>query len=86
MSRSILIVLTKYRESIRALGDNRQYVDDICLGQHEICNGFMDCEQVSKTHRALICRKCKLRVVIPREIKTWEQLKAYCKQALKEGE
>lgn len=78
----IIIKLTIYGESIRALGENIKYIDDISLGQHQICNGFIDCEQVSKTHKALICRKCKLRVLIPIKIKTWQDLRNYAEQAL----
>jgi len=38
---------------------------------HEVCGGFVDFQKISKTHNALVCRKCNLRVPFPIEAITY---------------
>ncbi len=46
-----------------------------CAGIHVYCNGWMDRRQATATHDAIICRQCYLRVLFPREIKTYGELR-----------
>lgn len=39
-----------------------------CVGAHKYCNSWVDRKRASKTHDALVCRGCNLRVAFPREI------------------
>lgn len=73
------IVLTKYGEALEAYPrtekrDPTTYKLISCVGVHSVCNGFMDCNETSSTHSALVCRICHLRVVIPKEVDTWAKL------------
>lgn len=45
------------------------------IGVHDTCNAWMDVREVSLTHNALVCRQCGLRVVIPKEVETYRQLR-----------
>lgn len=47
------------------------------LGVHDVCRGWIDLEEVSKTHWALVCRSCKLRVVVPNTLKTFRALREH---------
>ena len=44
-------------------------------GVHDICGGWVDRVQTTKTHDALLCRRCHLRVPFPKEIKTYGELR-----------
>ncbi len=46
-----------------------------CVGMHEYCNGWMDRTRATKMHDAIVCRACHLRVLFPREIKTYGELR-----------
>ena len=48
-----------------------------CVGIHDFCNCWMDRTHATKTHDAIVCRGCHLRVLFPKEIKTYGQLRAY---------
>ncbi len=45
------------------------------IGVHSLCWGFMHMHQVSKTHNALHCKKCGLRIVISNKLKTYGDLR-----------
>lgn len=45
-----------------------------CIGVHDICRGWVDIVKASSTHRAIHCRVCGLRVVIPNAVERWSQL------------
>jgi hypothetical protein len=49
----------------------------LCIGVHDVCNCYVDIKAVSDTHRAMCCRGCGLRLVIPMEVLTYGQLRAY---------
>lgn len=52
-------------------GETISYRDDVsanCLGVHEICNGFVNMNQVSKHFNALNCRNCGMRKLFPATI------------------
>lgn len=46
-----------------------------CVGVHEYCNSWMDRVRATKTHDAIVCRGCHLRVLFPREIETYGELR-----------
>lgn len=79
------IKLTKFNEYLReypgsSSGDTDK--DDTaklscCIGVHETCDGWMDINSISKTHKAIRCRNCSLRVVIPISIETYAQLREW---------
>jgi hypothetical protein len=65
--------LCEYSSSDRHLQDDSEL--DLCIGVHQNCNGFMDRHRATNIHDAISCRKCYLRIVIPREIKTYGDLR-----------
>ncbi|MDP4038344.1 MAG: hypothetical protein Q8P54_00005, partial [bacterium] len=46
-----------------------------CVGIHEFCKGWMDRCGATKTHDAIVCRGCSLRVLFPKETKTYGDLR-----------
>jgi len=46
-----------------------------CVGLHMYCGGWMNRHNATKTHDAIVCRKCHLRVLFPKEIKTYGELR-----------
>jgi hypothetical protein len=46
-----------------------------CIGVHDYCNGFMDRSGATKTHDAIVCRRCHLRILFPKEVKTYGELR-----------
>lgn len=53
--------------------DDRQLSS--CVGIHEYCNSWMDRTQATKTHDAIVCRGCHLRVLFPKKVKTYGDLR-----------
>jgi hypothetical protein len=47
----------------------------VCIGCHMFCDGFMDRIRATETHDAIVCRRCHLRVLFPKEIKTYGELR-----------
>jgi len=45
------------------------------VGIHQLCNGWMERIQATKTHDVILCRKCCLRIPIPKEIRTYGDLR-----------
>ncbi len=46
-----------------------------CVGLHVYCNGWIDRIRAAKTHDAIVCRNCHLRVLFPKEVKTYGELR-----------
>lgn len=46
-----------------------------CVGVHEFCDGWMDRRRATKTHDAIVCRRCHLRVPFPVSVKTYGDLR-----------
>lgn len=46
-----------------------------CVGVHAYCNGWMDRHRATATHDAISCRSCHLRVLFPKEVKTYGDLR-----------
>lgn len=45
------------------------------IGVHNLCNGFVDLVGTSQTHAAIVCRNCCLRIVVPKGIRTYGDLR-----------
>ena len=48
---------------------------DSCVGVHKFCNSWMDRTRATETHDAIVCRGCHLRVLFPKEVKTYGDLR-----------
>ena len=74
------ITLTVYGETLRSY-DGSTVGDDgelsCVIGVHDICRGFIDIRDVSKTHKVLICRSCSMRVVVPNRVKKYADLRNF---------
>ena len=52
-----------------------------CVGIHAYCNCWMDRRRATATQDAIVCRGCSLRVLFPKEVRTYGELrKALTKQ------
>ncbi len=75
------IILTEYGETLfddmADLGRGDDAVLSGRVGVHRTCAGFIDILSVSKTHKALLCQKCGLRVVVPKEVETYGDLRKH---------
>ncbi len=49
--------------------------DNFGSGVHEHCNGWMDRHRATEKCDTIVCRSCHLRVYIPREVKTYGDLR-----------
>ncbi len=49
------------------------------LLSHRFCSGFIDINQISKTHQSFSCRRCNFRFVFPLVLNTWNKLRKYLK-------
>lgn len=76
------IVLTKYGETLREYPtDNGNHTRDeqklsSVVGVHDGC-GWVDLKSVSQTHQIILCRACGLRVVIPKSLITYGDLREH---------
>lgn len=57
--------------------DDTKSMSSSAVGIHQDCRGWLDRKSPSRAYDALICRECHLRVVIPRGIKTYGDLRAH---------
>ncbi|OGY26111.1 MAG: hypothetical protein A2Z24_01795 [Candidatus Woykebacteria bacterium RBG_16_44_10] len=48
-----------------------------CVGVHAYCHGWMDRHRATATHDVIVCRGCHLRVLFPKKIRTYGQLRHY---------
>lgn len=48
-----------------------------CIGMHQNCRGCMDIRETTETNKVITCRACYLRIVIPKRVKTYEDLRYY---------
>jgi hypothetical protein len=46
-----------------------------CVGIHDLCDSWVDRKRATKTHDALVCRGCYIRVLFPREVATYGELR-----------
>jgi len=52
-----------------------EYELSSCVGIHDNCDSWVDRARATKTHDAIICRGCHLRILFPKEIKTYGELR-----------
>lgn len=78
------IVLTKFDETLLEptadYDEHHTYNDSelkSSIGVHDVCKGRMDLKEISETHQVIVCRECGLRVVIPKTIQTYGDLREY---------
>lgn len=80
------IVLNEFDETL--IGDgNRDISDETTLifsrvGVHAECHGFINLIPVSETYSVLYCQHCGLRIIIPRKIGTYGDLRKWCVENL----
>lgn len=46
-------------------------------GRHAVCDGTMRVLGISRTHNALICPECYLRISFPNTVKTYRDLRSH---------
>lgn len=46
-----------------------------CAGIHKYCDGWVDRRKTTKNFDCLVCRSCHLRVLFPKEVKTYGELR-----------
>ena len=68
-------MLLQYPQSHQT--DESELLPGGCIGIHDTCRGWVDLRVVSYTHWALVCRLCKLRVVVPNSLETFGELRGY---------
>lgn len=83
----IRVVLTKDGDALTIYNHSRQEIkttenSELIFGEitHDICGGVLVLSQISETKRAIACRLCNLRVVIPIDLNTFRALRAYFKK------
>jgi len=64
-------------------GFDETYASGRGLVHSEPCGSFIDLEEISKTHYALICRGCSLRICVPMKVKKWGQLRKYFRKGIR---
>ena len=72
------IKLTEFGEMLKGYPDSEVGDEgnlESCIGVHYLCRGWVDIGRISQTHNAIICRSCKLRIPVPKEIKTYGDLR-----------
>lgn len=78
------IVLTRFGETLvkypGSSDTEESELESVLAGVHAVCSGWIDKKAVSSNHFALICRNCGLRILVPDFVKTFAQLRGYCKQ------
>lgn len=78
------IVITEHGETLLGHpdlkgGDESQlFTDSTPVGIHEFCKGWVDLNRVALMNNALLCRVCKLRIIIPRNtVSTYGDLRTF---------
>lgn len=74
------IKLTKFNEVLiyrRNSNHTEESKLNDCIGVHVICGGDMHIHPVSLTHKVILCLDCQLRIVIPKEISTYADLREF---------
>lgn len=72
-------LLREYPPSIQMsyLVDHDRDEDELgdCAGVHMYCGSWVDRQRATKTHDALVCRGCHLRVLFPKKVRTYGELR-----------
>ena len=85
------IVLTEFDEAMSCFGGYKEasFFKEIpagsdTIGQHNFCAGLIRIRPISRTHRVIFCKRCNLRIVIPREVDTYAKLRQWCAEKIAE--
>ncbi|MBI2013620.1 MAG: hypothetical protein HYS87_02225 [Candidatus Colwellbacteria bacterium] len=79
------IVLTRFGEMLKKQSNGHSDDEELTLinvGIHIVCGGQMDVHIISETHNAVTCSRCALRVVFPRSVKTYGDLRNWLRGEL----
>jgi len=78
---------SKYSEENRLLAKliDGTYPSDHNIGSHDICRGWIKIHKVSLAYNVIICKKCNLRIMIPKEIETYGDLRKYLSKKIEIG-
>ena len=75
-------MLLEYPRQNKAIGlsyfvDHARDADKLgsCVGVHKHCQGWVDRNRATDTQDALVCRRCHIRVLFPKDVKTYSQLR-----------
>ena len=74
------IVLTGFGETMVKINytkEEAKLTSGRYIGIHDICRGFLDICGISRTHKAIFCRACHLRIVVPVSVVTIKDLRDY---------
>lgn len=81
------IIITEYGETLCESPDSRGLhsiysihahdPDELRSCVHDICGGRIELHPASMTHRAIVCSRCGLRIVVPNEIETFGDLRRH---------
>ncbi len=76
------IQMTKYNEILKVNEENNDILLNFNIGIHKYCGGIIDLINISDINKAIVCRHCKLRIVIPASIETHSELREELKQKI----
>lgn len=76
-------MLLEYPPSSHHLAGFQYFVDHTrddyqlssCVGVHAYCSGWLDRMQATQSHDAIVCRRCHLRVLFPKEVVSYGDLR-----------
>jgi len=73
-------LLMEYPRDSNGFGREDSHVRDShqlnsTVGLHKYCLGWVDRKRATKTHDALVCRTCYMRILFPIEVKTYGELR-----------
>lgn len=72
------IRLSYFGETMLPAGADADAMDVLLdIGRHAVCEGAIGLHAVSETHRAVSCRKCGLRVIVPVGVATYGDLRRF---------
>jgi hypothetical protein len=80
------IVLTEFGETMKGTQvwdkTDDSPIEAYHTAIHDVCNGWFSLKGISKTHNALCCDKCGLRIPIPIKIKIYGDLRTWAEKRL----
>lgn len=80
----ISIKINTYNETLESSGKVNYKSEFRYKLIHSTCLGIITQTPISKTHNVLVCEQCLLRVVVPKDLKTFEDLDNHFKNIVKD--
>ena len=56
------------------------------IGYHQPCTGKIYIHEHSSTHNVIVCEKCSLRIIIPKEIDDYQKLRKYLRNKIRKND